>query len=166
MFSLFPKNLKFPFMKVRLPMMMVSVIAVVLSLYFLATKGLRYGVDFAGGIEIILSFPKDSDVNSEKLRASLKRINIADATVQAFGTEFKKKEAEYMVHFSGDFTQEEKVLERIQEAFAKAGEKKALVSNFRFSGMEKAYLKLSESRKLDDVLKMMESVSFGILELL
>jgi len=166
MFQIFPKDSKIPFMKYRWMTMMVSVIAVSAAVYCLATKGLNYGVDFAGGVEIVIAFPTDSGATAEKLRASLKKIGITDASVQSFGTEFDAKEAEYIVHFSSKFTQEEKALERIRDAFVNAGETHTIVTSFHFSGLEKAYLKLTEQKSVKEVRTIMEAVPFGILKFL
>jgi preprotein translocase subunit SecF len=166
MFHVFPVNSKIPFMKFRIPTLFVSIVAVTAAIYCLSVKGLNYGVDFAGGVEIVLAFPKDSGATSEKLRASLKKMGIEDASVQAFGTEFEARESEYMVHFSSEFTQAEKAQAKIEKAFSKKGSPQGYVKSFRFSGMEKAYLKVSDAKSIKDIRSTLNGVDFGILELL
>jgi len=166
MFHLLPTKSNFPFMKYRTPTLFVSVVAVALAIYCLATKGLNYGVDFAGGIQIVLELPEDSGASAERLRASLKRIGVKDAAVQAFGTDFDKKEAEYMINFSSDFADNAATQNLISRAFVVNGKGAGIVSEFRFSGMEKGYLKLTASLPIQDVRKVVGSISFDLLELL
>lgn len=74
---------KIDFMGKRHICMVLSLIAVAASVYVFVQKGdAKYGTDFTGGNEFLVSFTGDFD--SEKIRAGLASQQIADARVQAF----------------------------------------------------------------------------------
>ena len=62
--------MKLHFMKHRKLSYWVSGALVALSVFFLATKGLNYGIDFAGGISMEVA-PKSADYTIDKIRADL-----------------------------------------------------------------------------------------------
>ena len=73
-----------PFMRHALAFNVISAITFVLAVIFLATKGLHLGVEFTGGMvmEVHYAHPVDLD----KVRGTLVRIGLPDATVQTFGS--------------------------------------------------------------------------------
>jgi preprotein translocase subunit SecF len=74
---------KIDFMGKRYLCMVLSLIAVAASVYVFIQKGdTKYGTDFTGGNEFLVSFTGDFD--SEKIRAGLASQQIPDARVQAF----------------------------------------------------------------------------------
>ena len=66
----------------------ISLILVVVSLLYLAVRGINYGIDFKGGTEVQVKFA--SPVNIDDLRSTLGGLNLGDTSVQAFteGNEF------------------------------------------------------------------------------
>ena len=66
----------------------ISLILVVVSLLYLAVRGINYGIDFKGGTEVQVKFA--SPVNIDELRSTLQGLNLGDTSVQAFteGNEF------------------------------------------------------------------------------
>ena len=73
-----------PFMSYGRLTTAISLITFLLAVYFLATKGLHYGVDFTGGTVMEVSYPQTADINS--IRKAVDSIDLKDATVQNFGT--------------------------------------------------------------------------------
>jgi preprotein translocase subunit SecF len=73
-----------PFMRHALVFNVISVIVFVLAVFFLATRGLHFGVDFTGGTVMEVSYPKPADL--QNIRALLEKNGYTDATVQNFGT--------------------------------------------------------------------------------
>lgn len=168
MFRIFPENLKIPFMSLRYVAGVLSVALIAGSIYFLSTKGLNFGVDFAGGIQMVLKFPSGSGVDAEKLRANLKNIGIEDASVQSFGTEFEEHPSEYIVHFSSEFADDTALESKVEEILGGdpgAPEEERLVSNLRFSGIEKAYFRLNKEVSIEEIRSQFESADFGMLQL-
>lgn len=76
-------NFKIDFMGLAPIMGFVSGALVLGSLVLIATKGFKYGIDFAGGTEMQLQFAQEPDMG--KVRATLDALGINGASVQAFG---------------------------------------------------------------------------------
>jgi preprotein translocase subunit SecF len=93
--ELLSTNTKIDFMGKRGICVVLSLIAVALSLYVFVEKGdSKYGTDFSGGHEFLVSFTGDFD--SEKIRAGLASQKVEDARVQAFQGEA----SEYSIRLS------------------------------------------------------------------
>jgi preprotein translocase subunit SecF len=73
-----------PFMSYGRLTTSISLITFLLSIFFLATKGLALGVDFTGGTVMEISYPQAADIG--KIRTAVDGIGLKDATVQNFGT--------------------------------------------------------------------------------
>ena len=73
-----------PFMRHALLFNVISLITFVLAVIFLATKGLHLGVEFTGGTVMEINYGHTVDV--DKVRGTLNRVNLSDATVQSFGS--------------------------------------------------------------------------------
>ncbi|MBA3022836.1 MAG: protein translocase subunit SecF [Gammaproteobacteria bacterium] len=73
-----------PFMSYGKLTTTISLVTFLLAVFFLATKGLNFGVDFTGGTVIEVHYAQPSDTN--KVREELAEIGLADALVQHFGT--------------------------------------------------------------------------------
>src|SRR4030067_2799516 len=71
-----------PFMRHAL-VFVISVITFLLAVFFLATRGLNFGVDFTGGTVMEVSYPQAADL--PKIRTLLERSGYTDVTVQNFG---------------------------------------------------------------------------------
>lgn len=73
-----------PFMRHALKFNVISVITFVLAVFFLAMKGLNFGVDFTGGTVMELGYSQPADV--PKIRESLAGLGLQEVSVQNFGT--------------------------------------------------------------------------------
>jgi preprotein translocase subunit SecF len=73
-----------PFMRHALVFNVISLITFFLAIFFLATKGLNFGVDFTGGTVMEVSYPQPADL--EKIRSLVEQGGYADVTVQNFGS--------------------------------------------------------------------------------
>lgn len=62
----------------------VSLILVLLSLFFLLFKGLNYGIDFKGGTLIEVRI-QNNDIRVSDIRDSLNKLNLGDVNVKNFG---------------------------------------------------------------------------------
>jgi len=73
-----------PFMRHALVFNIISLITFILAIIFLATRGLHLGVEFTGGTVMEINYGHAVDV--DKIRDTLNGVNLADATVQSFGS--------------------------------------------------------------------------------
>ncbi len=63
----------------------VSILAVVISIVSLSTRGLNFGIDFTGGVLLELGYPQEADLN--RIRTLLTDAGFTDVLVQRFGSE-------------------------------------------------------------------------------
>jgi preprotein translocase subunit SecF len=73
-----------PFMSYGRLTTAISLITFILAVFFLASKGLNYGVDFTGGTVMEVNYPQSANIDS--IRKAVDSIGLKDATVQNFGT--------------------------------------------------------------------------------
>ncbi len=73
-----------PFMSYGRLTTAISLITFILAVYFLAVKGLHYGVDFTGGTAMEVSYPQAANI--EGIRKAIADTGLKDVTVQNFGT--------------------------------------------------------------------------------
>jgi preprotein translocase subunit SecF len=93
MFMLIKPNTKFDFMGTRFIWIGISVVLVTVSLILFFTKGLNYGVDFTGGIEMNVKF-NDATVDTQKVRDVVRNVKVDDIQVQKFSDAEKN---EYLI---------------------------------------------------------------------
>ncbi len=72
------------FMKYAAIFNVISLVTFLLAVFFLATRGLHLGVEFTGGTVMELRYGHSADL--DKVRGTLERIQLRDATVQNFGS--------------------------------------------------------------------------------
>jgi preprotein translocase subunit SecF len=73
-----------PFMSYGRLTTTISLITFILAVFFLATRGLNYGVDFTGGTVMEVNYPQAANIDS--IRKAVDSIGLKDVTVQNFGT--------------------------------------------------------------------------------
>jgi preprotein translocase subunit SecF len=73
-----------PFMRHALVFNIISLITFLLAVFFLATKGLHYSVEFTGGTVIELAYDHAAEI--QKIRGALEQAGYADTSVQNFGS--------------------------------------------------------------------------------
>lgn len=73
-----------PFMRWRRTGAVISIATFILSVFFIATKGLNLGVDFTGGTVLEVNYSQTADLG--KIRSVLAELEMSDASVQNFGT--------------------------------------------------------------------------------
>ncbi len=73
-----------PFMRHALAFNVISLVTFLLAVFFLATKGLNFGVDFTGGTVMEVSYAKPADIPA--VRDTVARLGLTDVSVQNFGT--------------------------------------------------------------------------------
>lgn len=73
-----------PFMRHALWFNVVSVITFIAAVFFLATRGLHFSVEFTGGTVMEVATPQAADLS--RIRGELSQLGFADAAVQNFGS--------------------------------------------------------------------------------
>ena len=76
---------RFDFVKAAPLMGSISLILTLVALVLIFTKGLNYGIDFAGGTEIQVRF--DQAVGQGDITAALKSVGVNDPSVQSYGSD-------------------------------------------------------------------------------
>ena len=89
----------------------VSLLAMVLGLGSLATRGMRYDIDFTGGSLVQVRFEHRPDI--AKIRAALAKAQFGDSIIQEFGDP-----REYIIRLPLTPRSSEEVGKRVQEALA------------------------------------------------
>ncbi len=83
--KLVPDDTNIDFLRWRLPFYIFSVVLMAASWGMVLTRGLNYGVDFAGGQEIQATFTQDAEAPVEELREGVAQLGYGDPVVQRFG---------------------------------------------------------------------------------
>ena len=73
-----------PFMRHALVFNVISLITFLLAVFFLATKGLHYSVEFTGGTVIELAYDHAAEI--QKIRSAMEHAGYVDTSVQNFGS--------------------------------------------------------------------------------
>ena len=73
-----------PFMRHALVFNLISLITFLLAVFFLATKGLHYSVEFTGGTVIEVAYDHAAEI--QKIRGALDQAGYVDTSVQNFGS--------------------------------------------------------------------------------
>lgn len=71
----------------------ISLVLTFISLVYLATAGINYGIDFRGGTEVQVKFA-DKTVTIDQLRDTVNALNIGDASLQSIG-----ENSEFVIRF-------------------------------------------------------------------
>jgi preprotein translocase subunit SecF len=97
MFQLFKKDSNIDFMKSSRLCALISTVLVLASLTAFFVKGLNYGVDFTGGIELNVKFNSE-EVTTQKVREIMSQVKVADLQVQKFSDDSNN---EYLIRVKG-----------------------------------------------------------------
>ncbi|MEW9853831.1 protein translocase subunit SecF [Novosphingobium sp. M1R2S20] len=83
--KLVPEDTNIHFLKWGTPFYVVSALLIIASWALVFTKGLNYGVDFAGGQEISATFTRQSEAPIGELRELVGNLGYGDPVIQRFG---------------------------------------------------------------------------------
>ncbi|MBX7540889.1 protein translocase subunit SecF [Qipengyuania sphaerica] len=83
--KLVPDDTNIKFLKWRVPFFVVSLLLIAASWALVMTKGLNYGVDFAGGLEVRATFTERAEAPIAELRSDIEGLGYGSPVVQRFG---------------------------------------------------------------------------------
>ena len=83
--KLVPDDTNISFLKWRVPFFAISVLLIAVSWALVLTKGLNYGVDFAGGLEVRATFTQSEEAPVVELRDQVEAPGYGSPVVQRFG---------------------------------------------------------------------------------
>lgn len=83
--KLVPDDTNIKFLKWRAPFFIVSLLLIAASWALVLTKGINYGVDFAGGQEVRLTFEQREEAPIPQLRVLVESLGYGTPVVQEFG---------------------------------------------------------------------------------
>ncbi len=83
--KLVPADTNIKFLKLRLPFFILSLLLIVASWGLVFVQGLNYGVDFAGGQEVRLTFVDSDQAPIPELRQKVEGLGYGTPVVQEFG---------------------------------------------------------------------------------
>jgi len=73
-----------PFMRHALVFNIISALTFLAAVFFLATRGLHFSIEFTGGIVMQTTYAQTADV--EKIRTNVEKLNFGEVLVQNFGS--------------------------------------------------------------------------------
>jgi preprotein translocase subunit SecF len=82
--ELFKIRRDIPFMRYALVFNIISLVTFLLAVFFLATRGLHFSIEFTGGTVMEVTYAKPAEV--DRIRAALEKAGYADPQVQNFGS--------------------------------------------------------------------------------
>ncbi|UYH55470.1 protein translocase subunit SecF [Qipengyuania sp. SS22] len=83
--KLVPDDTNIKFLRWRIPFFAISILLIAASWALVFTKGLNYGVDFAGGLEVRATFTQSVEAPVGELREKVATLGYGDPVVQRFG---------------------------------------------------------------------------------
>ncbi|MFN2101054.1 protein translocase subunit SecF [Altererythrobacter sp. MF3-039] len=85
--KLVPENTNIRFLRWRVPFYVISLLLIAASWALVMTKGLNYGVDFAGGQEVRVTFTERAEAPIASLREQIGALGYGEPVIQRFGEE-------------------------------------------------------------------------------
>ena len=103
-----------PFMRYALVLNVISALTFVAAVFFIATRGLHFSIEFTGGTVIEVAYTQAADIN--KVRTTVESLQFGEVQVQNFGT---SRDVLIRLPVRADVKQAE-VVSRVFDALCKA----------------------------------------------
>jgi len=146
--KLVPDNTNVPFMRWRMPALLLSLALIAASLGLLAAKGLNLGVDFVGGQMIRATFAQAAPLDA--IRSRIGALDLGDATIQEFGD--PRTVSIRMALPQGKGTSVDAAVERVKGAVRQAS------PDVRFDAVETVTGKVSEELAWDGGVSLLLAI--------
>ena len=103
-----------PFMRYALVLNAISALTFAAAVFFIATRGLHFSIEFTGGTVIEVAYAQTADIN--KVRSTVESLQLGEVQVQNFGT---SRDVLIRLPVRGDVKQAE-VVSRVFDALCQA----------------------------------------------
>ena len=136
--KLVPDDTNIKFLKYRIPFYVVSVLLIVASWALVATNGLNYGVDFAGGQEVRATFTESAEAPVAEVRETVGSLGYGSPVVQRFG---EPNQVSIRVRLPDEVAEDKEAAQRIANEVV--GSLESEFSDFRLDGNDNVSGKVS-----------------------
>lgn len=147
MFHLIKPDINLPFIPNMSKLLGISGVLFTLAVITIAIRGFNYGIDFAGGTEVMVRFNKN--VTSEDVRSAVDKVGHGGAAVQEYGSSEKNEFLVRLPNISFVTPERESKLESgLKQAFGDKGFRRYAHST---EGGDKVEFTLNSEVKKEDV---------------
>ena len=136
--KLVPDDTNIKFLKWRAPFFIVSILLIAASWALVFTKGLNYGVDFAGGLEVRATFTQSEEAPVIELRNQVEALGYGSPVVQRFGED---NQVSIRVRLSDEISADKEAAQAAANEIVRALQ--AEYSDFRLDGNDNVSGKVS-----------------------
>ncbi len=150
-----PDDTKVPFMSMRMPAFVLSVILIVASIALVPMRGLNFGIDFVGGV--VIEAETQGDVSLEQVRSVLDDLNLGDYQLQEKSSGAGNASWMIRTEGAGELSQAEMIAWTVS-----ANAVDALEARFDRLSLRRQYFISAENRPIDGVLIDFESSNEGM----
>ncbi|AKM06775.1 protein translocase subunit SecF [Pelagerythrobacter marensis] len=142
--KLVPDDTNIKFLRWRVPFYVVSILLIAASWGLVLTKGLNYGVDFAGGLNITATFTESTEAPVGDLRDTVSELGYGEPVVQRFGDD---NQVSIRVPLPDSVEGNPEAAQNIANAIV--AELEASFADFRLDGNENVSGKVSDEFRSD-----------------
>ncbi len=151
--KLVPDDTNIRFLRWRVPFYVVSCLLIAASWALVLTKGLNYGVDFAGGLEVRATFEQSEQAPVSEVRAQVETLGFGSPVVQRFGED---NQVSIRVRLPEGAEGDKEAADRIAETItANLADN---FSDFRLDGRDSVSGKVSGEFRNDAVLALLAAM--------
>ncbi|QZD93169.1 MULTISPECIES: protein translocase subunit SecF [Qipengyuania] len=136
--KLVPDDTNIKFLKWRVPFFVVSIALIAASWALVMTKGLNFGVDFAGGLEVRATFTQSEEAPVAQLRSDIEGLGYGSPVVQRFGED---NQVSIRIRLPDDVAADKEAAQ--EAANAVVSELQSSYSDFRLDGNDNVSGKVS-----------------------
>jgi len=152
----FKPGIRIDFLRIAKPLVSTSIVVVLASWALVATKGLNFGIDFAGGTEVLLAFNEPTDVG--ELREVIEETGLELPEVVTYGL---TDEGRYFVRSRTQSLLSDAEKKKIKDGVvAKYGEKDITMYDDADESGEVVRVKFTGPKKKADLLEIVKAAGF------
>ena len=152
----FKPGIRINFLRIAKPLVSASIVVVLASWALVATKGLNFGIDFAGGTEVLLAFNEPTDVG--ELRETIEETGLELPEVVTYGL---TDEGRYFVRSRTQSLLSDAEKKKIKDGvLAKYGEKEITMYDDADESGEVVRVKFTGPKSKADLAEILKGAGF------